>query len=112
MPPDQGDLFGSIPARRPRPVAAVEAVPVEDPAVLMVMGVALETDQVEREINRLYRSVTGPLAHKRTICVTARELATAALAVERLKGRALAVLRAWQAQEIAIGQAKADAEKK
>jgi len=110
MPRDQGDLFGRVPPARV--AAPVANAPVAGPDVLTVMGVDMPIDQVEREIDRLHRSVTGPLAHRRTLCVTARELATAAMAIERLKGRAVAVLRAWQAQEIAIGQAKADAEKR
>ncbi|MCR6657997.1 MAG: hypothetical protein NVV72_01135 [Asticcacaulis sp.] len=110
MPRDQGDLFGRVPP--PRVVTPVERTSAADPDVLTVMGVGMPVDQVEREIDRLHRSVTGPLAYRNTLCVTARELATAAMMVERLKGRAIAVLRAWQAQEMAIGRVKAGSEKR
>ncbi len=106
MPPDQADLFGSMP--RPKPQAPVPVVPVAAPVMaeraetLLVAGITLTVDEIERELNRLHKSVTAALSYRNTLCVTARDLALAAMGVEHLQGRAMRVLRAWQDQEVAL----------
>ena len=108
MPPDQVDLFASMPPpRRPavaRPVSSpvVPAPPAMGDDELLVADVRVPVDQVERELNRLHRSVTGALAYRNTLCVTARDLAMAAMTVDHLKSRAMRVLKAWQDQEVAL----------